>query len=143
MTTKFTSDQFVPTQWNTAEDKSKFANHMIRFIEGDFKDTLFPKWFYQRLSNTFGHIAHYDISGFYYTWFSNIKTKVSFLENLIEHGTQAPGDPAFTYRDVEHVLANYVRKAGYLNKYQKLLTNEIEIRERDELKRLIKKYGTI
>jgi hypothetical protein len=39
--------------------KAEFANKLCKFIAADFKETLFTKTLYSRLSNTFGHIAHY------------------------------------------------------------------------------------
>jgi len=55
----FDASQFVPTQWSTAADKAAFGNTYLHFIESEWKRSLFTKSFYQRLSNCFGHIAHY------------------------------------------------------------------------------------
>jgi hypothetical protein len=55
----FDASQFVATQWNTAADKAAFGNTYLRFIEQEWKRSLFTKGFYQRLSMCFGHIAHY------------------------------------------------------------------------------------
>jgi hypothetical protein len=55
----FDSSQFDPTEWNSASDKAAFGNTLLHFIESDWKRSLFTKSFYQRLSNCFGHIAHY------------------------------------------------------------------------------------
>ena len=58
-TPAFEPDHFTATQWSTAEDKAKFANALMKFIAGDFPRQSFTKSLYRRLSNTFGHIAHY------------------------------------------------------------------------------------
>ena len=57
-TPAFEPDQFVATKWSTAEDKAKFANALMKFIAQEFPRPDFSKALYQRLSNTFGHIAH-------------------------------------------------------------------------------------
>ena len=56
-TPAFQPDQFIATQWSTAEDKAKFANALMKFIAHEFPRQSFSKALYQRLSNTFGHIA--------------------------------------------------------------------------------------
>ena len=55
----FLPSEFVPTKFSTATDKADFGNAFLHFIESEWKETLFTKTFYNRLSNTFGHIAHY------------------------------------------------------------------------------------
>ena len=102
----FTAEQFTPTKFDTAEDKAKFANHFVRFVESDFKSTLFPKWFYTRLSMTFGHIAHYNQSGFYSEFFESTMDKVRFLEQTRLAGCY--GSPEHTYCDVERVIVKWV-----------------------------------
>ena len=57
----FLPSQFIATQWSTEKDKADFANSVLHFIESDFKQTLFTRKFYERLSNTFGNIAHYVV----------------------------------------------------------------------------------
>ena len=32
----FTADQFLDTEWESAQDKAKFANHYVRFVESGF-----------------------------------------------------------------------------------------------------------
>lgn len=100
--TKFTANMFTPTKWDSAQDKADFANKFIRFIENGFQETQFTKKFYTRLSNCFGHIAHYNKFGFYDTWFSDYYSQVAFLNNALTHSCY--GDPAWTYSDVERAL---------------------------------------
>ena len=54
-----TAAEFTATKWDSAEKKAEFANKLCKFIAADFKESLFTKAFYERLSMTFGHIAHY------------------------------------------------------------------------------------
>jgi len=105
----FNENQFVATQWDTAEQKAKFANHFVRFINGGFKITMFPKWFYTRLSMTRGHIAHFNLHGFYDEWFSDIESQKRFIQHWIVGAVY--GDPTYTYSDVENALQSYLQKA--------------------------------
>ena len=140
----FAAEQFVDfdtKNGDSAVDKAKFANHFVRFVESDFKETLFPKWFYNRLSMTFGHIAHFNQGGFYATFFASTRDKVEFLRQTINPWTHFAGDPHFTYVDVERKLAEWVKAEGLLEKYQKQLEEDVERHERAELARLQAKYS--
>ena len=57
---RFQADEFTATKWDNSEVKAKFANDLCRFIAADFKESLFTKALYQRLSMCLGHIAHYN-----------------------------------------------------------------------------------
>lgn len=136
---KFTASQFVPTEWDTAEQKAKFANQFVRFVNSDFKATLFPHWFYNRLSMTFGHIAHYNQGGFYQTWFADTQSKLDFLRRTTEHPHY--GDPKFTYSDVEKILGAWVEEQRLCEKYVRQVNAETEYSERATLAHLKAKYG--
>jgi hypothetical protein len=136
MTPNFQSAQFVPTQFNTAEDKAKFANHFVRFVNSDFKQTLFYDWFYQRLSNTFGHIAQFNRYGFYSGFFTSTEGKIKFLQWCATYPCH--GDPLFTFSDVERALLPFVREK--IRDYVSILSREKEASERAEYERLKAKY---
>lgn len=142
MTSKkiFTASQFTPTKWDTAENKAKFANHFVRFVRGDMAEILFPKWFYTKLSNTFGHIAHYNQHGFYDYFFRNEETRLDFLRQTINGGGY--GDPAYTYSDVEKALKQWLRDSGEVERYRALRDAALETAERAQLARLQAKYPT-
>jgi hypothetical protein len=55
----FSPSEFVPTEFSTAADKADFGNTLLHFLDADCERNLFTKEFYNRLSMTFGHIAHY------------------------------------------------------------------------------------
>jgi hypothetical protein len=55
----FSPSEFVPTEFSTAADKADFGNTFLHFVDADCAQNLFTKKFYNRLSMTFGHIAHY------------------------------------------------------------------------------------
>lgn len=135
---RFTPEMFTPTAYDTAADKAKFANHFVRFVESDFKRTLFLKWFYTRLSMTFGHIAHYDIHGFYATFFTRTADKLDFLVQTRDAG--GFGSPAHTYSDVEAALKTWLHESRKVDYYHGKLMTEVELAERAELARLAFKY---
>jgi hypothetical protein len=104
--TIFTADMFTPTKWDSAQDKADFANKFVRFVESGFKETLFTKKFYNRLSNCFQHIAHYNKFGFYDYWFSDYQSQIDFLNRALV--CPSYGDPSYTYSDVESALRSEI-----------------------------------
>jgi hypothetical protein len=95
-----------PTKWESAEQKAKWASHLVRFLEARCPEATFQDWFYQRLSNTFGHIAHYNRAGFYDTWFRTANDRFRFVKHLLDH--QVFGDPAWTYCDAEAAVQDHI-----------------------------------
>ncbi len=102
---KFHPEQFIATEHNTAADKARFANHFVKFVEGNMKKELFPQWFYKRLSMMFGHIAHYDRDTFYNKWFATMDRRLSFMANIMV--SPKYGQPEYTWVDVEKALAEW------------------------------------
>ena len=136
-----TSDlpQFTPTQWNTSLDKAAFAKQFVCFVKSEFAAKHFTKKFYRRLSQIFGHIAHYNRDGFWNEFFTNTANRVRFLQQTMQWPCY--GDPAWTYSDVERALQEWLRTDQTLERYRQRLTEEIEAAERAELDRLQAKYG--
>ncbi len=135
----FDPAQFTPTKWETAKDKTAFANRFVRFVQSDFSLKHFTEKFYRRLSNTFGNIAHYNRNGFWETFFTTTVDKVRFLELTLRWSWG--GDPAWTYGDVERALQDWLRTSGLLAQYRQRLAEETEAAERACLTRLQAKYG--
>jgi len=102
----FTADQFTPTAWDTAEDKAKFANFFVSFIDAGCPAIRFQKRFYDRLMNTHGHIAHYDRGGFFDVWFATPEKIAKFIGYWIEQ--PACGSPEYTFSDVERELQSWL-----------------------------------
>jgi hypothetical protein len=102
----FTADKFTDTRCEKAEKKVRFATQFIRFVNSDFAWQKFPRAFYQRLSQTFGHIAHFNLHGFFEHFFTTTESKVRFLRQT--PAWSCPGDPAFTYSDVERALQSWL-----------------------------------
>ena len=75
-----------------AADKADFGNTLLHFLDVDGSHQLFPKKSYNRLSMTFGHIAHYVESVM--MWSPGVIRRVdtafkrpSTLHNCIVHGS--------------------------------------------------------
>src|SRR5580704_13877943 len=135
----FTAAQFVPTQWATADDKAKFANTLMKFIANEFPRQSFTRSLYHRLSNTFGHIAHTNIEGFYGAFFERDLDKVVFLEQTLSWPHF--GDPTFTFCDVEHAVKRRLRAAKVIDIFRLLEADATRRRELATLARLKEKYG--
>lgn len=135
----FSGTEFMPTKWDSAGAKAEFANKLCRFMAADFKETLFTKGLYHRLSVCFGHIAHYDSFRFFDHFFRNLQGKVAFLEETLRW--PPCGDPAYTFCDVERGVQARLRSCNLLAAYRALRAAEVEGTERELLRRLQAKYG--
>lgn len=134
----FLPSEFVPTQFSTAADKAIFGNTLLHFLDSDCARDLFTRKFYNRLSMTFGHIAHCDIEGFYSTWFTRDRHRVGFIQKLLHWPCH--GDPKFTFSDVEHAIQRVVRERNYLARYELRAAEALRAAEISELQRLEAKY---
>ncbi|ACB97282.1 hypothetical protein [Beijerinckia indica] len=132
------ADLFQPTQWDSPADKAAFGNALLRFLAEDCPKEKFKKPFYQRLSNCFGHIAHYNVHGFYETFFTSTADKIEFLQQTL--GYPCWGDPAHTFSDLERVVVHRIAQSGLLDWHKRTLTIETETREKAMLARLKAKY---
>jgi hypothetical protein len=138
-TPTFTAAEFAPTQWDSAEDKAKFANALMKFIANEFPRQSFTRSLYQRLSNTFGHIAHTNLDGFYGAFFERDLDKVVFLEQTLNWPHF--GDPTFTFSDVEHAVKRRLRASKVIDIFRMLEADATRRRELATLARLKEKYG--
>jgi hypothetical protein len=137
-TSDFHAKDFTPTKFNTGLDKAAFCSQFCKFVESDFKETLFTKKFYTRLSMTFGHIAHYNREGFYDTWFSNEKQRLEFIQHTLHF--HPFGDPAYTYCDAEGAIQEWLVDEQILYRVQIAHENIVETYERAPLAALKVKY---
>jgi len=134
----FNANQFTPTKWDTADDKAWFANNFVKFVESDFDQQHFTDRFYRRLSNTFGHISHYNRLGFWETFFTTASDKLRFLEITLQHTCY--GDPTWTYSDVERLLQGWLRGQQTLETFRERVEVAEETAERAEFERLKAKF---
>ncbi len=139
-TPAYQPDQFVATKWSTAEDKAKFANALMKFIANEFPRPAFSRALYQRLSNTFGHIANYNRDGFSSVFFERDADKVVFLDQTLRWPSY--GDPTYTFCDVERAVQRRLRAANVIDVFRMREADATRKRELDALARLQAKYGT-
>jgi hypothetical protein len=135
----FSAEQFTPTEWNTAQDKADFANHFVRFVESGFSVAEFSPEFYNRLSQTFGHIAHFDRGTFFKKFFTSSADKVRFLRQAVDH--ESFGDAQFTFCDVERVLREWIIQSKTMERIEQTAIHAQNRAEREQLKKLLKKHG--
>jgi uncharacterized protein YbgA (DUF1722 family) len=135
---RFQAESFTPTKWTTAEQKAAFANQLMAFIAADFSESKFTKAFYNRLGQCFGMIAHYNVDGFFSTFFTDTPGKLRFLRCLVEWPCYGSSD--FTFSDVERATSAAIRSTNYVETYAARLAREIETRERQTLAALQEKY---
>ena len=139
----FTETDFTATKFATAEEKARIANKLTRFILGGFKRNSFSKAMYTRLSNMYGHIAHYDIHGFYETWFSGSKERCKWAEYVLQGGAYGcVGSPAHTWSDVEKALMVWMRDNRIAEQMDALYRADVKECELALLRNLQAKYPT-
>lgn len=139
MSDVFKASQFVATKWSTADDKARFANHFVNFVEEGFPSSLFYLWFYKELSDCFGHIAHYDRAGFFGTFFSDEEGKVDFLKVCLEYPCY--GSPKHTFCDVEIVLQDWLRENHVLDTQEDIAKEMLDQADWEQYQHLQKKFA--
>lgn len=134
---------FTPTKWATAEDKSKAATAIVKFVDAGFERRLFTARVYDALHvHMFGHIAHNDIDGFYRKWFGSLDRQVEWLRFIAEGGEYGlrPGDPSVLWCDVEEAVIDELDRRDFLVAAERKLAGAIEQAERAQLSALLAKY---
>jgi len=139
---EFQMQDFTPTKWATADEKAKIANKMTRFILGGFQQGSFNKKMYQHLSNMFGHIAHYDINGFYFEWFEDTEKCLRWVENMTNNWLVGLGDPKHTWSDVEKALVQWVKANQIAMQLDEINNAKERAGELALLQHLQEKYAT-
>ena len=137
----YDASMFAPTKFHSADDKAWFANHLTRFVAGDFPESQFTEKFYRILSNTFGHIAHYSKLGFYDRFFRFTPAKIEFIDETM--AWRRGGDPHCTFSDVERAVRDRIRKSELLLALKALHAAEVTAAERAEFERLRVKFDPL
>jgi len=127
----FLPSEFTPTEWSTAADKASFGNTLLHFLDSGCSRELFTKKFYNRLSMTFGNIAHYNLEGFYDTWFTRDRHRLGFVQKLLRWPCH--GDPRFTFSDVESAIQRVMRERNYLGRFELGAAEELRTAEMKDL----------
>lgn len=132
------ADEFTATKFHSAEDKAWFANAFLKFLAADCPRGAFTERFYDRLSNSFGHIAQFDRHEFYERFFLDLDGKIAFLDQTLQWPCY--GQPEHTFSDVELVLQARLSTAKLLPILIARRDADIARRERELLVRLKAKY---
>jgi hypothetical protein len=137
------ADQFTGNKYDSAQDKAKFGNWLIRFIgkgyqAKGFKITMFPKTKYRVLMNRFGFIAHYDRHGFFHEKFSTTERFLRFLEEIMRYPCY--GDVTHTSCDMERAVKKWVSTSGIIPRLREQIKDTNEVNERATLAQLKAKY---
>lgn len=135
---KLEAGTFTPTKFHTSEDKAWFGNALLSFLSKDCPLSAFSNRVYSHLSNTFGHIAHYNKHQFYEEFFLDDSSKIEFLRQTLQWSFF--GDPNFTYSDVERVVSARIRRSGLLEIYEVRFKMQSENAERAQFARLKAKF---
>lgn len=101
--TRLTPADCTATQWATAKAKADAGNRVLAFIENGLHSDAFTADLYRTCSqHLFGHIAHFNRSGFADVWFTTPEDKTAFIRHAVN--ASGLGDPAWTWSDVEQHL---------------------------------------
>jgi len=138
MYTFFTASDFLPTKWNTADDKAVFGNTLLHFILTGFLAGRFTEKLYTRLSMCFGFIACFDRHGFAETWFDSPESIASFVNHLMQWPCH--GDPGYTFSDVERAVQREATRLNLVAKVKEAAASSIQQRELALLDELENKY---
>jgi len=109
-------NQFTRTKWDGPDAKMKYARRLCRFLERNCPKKSWNKAFYNRLSQMFGFIAHYNALGFWEERLSSPQRRLATLQVILRHPCY--GDPAWTWSDVEKAVQAFVRANGLLAQYE-------------------------
>ncbi len=136
----FSPSEFASTEWSTTAEKADFGNSLLHFLDAGCPRELFTRKFYTRLSMTFGNITHYNLDGFYDTWFTRERHRLGFVQKLLRWPCH--GDPKFTFSDVEYAVQRVTRERNYLGRFELGAAEEMRGAEMKDLERLEAKYRT-
>ena len=74
--------QFHDAKFMSEAEKSKVLRHWEMFLRSNLEKDKFTQALYHHLTQHCSFIAHYDIHGFYATYFENGETTLAFLSQF-------------------------------------------------------------
>lgn len=95
---------FKPTKFMSAEEKKTVLRDWKSFIKGDFDRKHFTKRLYDHLHLHCSFIAHFDIHGFYGTYFENPERTLKFLRQF---------DKNYDYKSTEYGTNHWFTSGDY------------------------------
>jgi hypothetical protein len=96
---------FTDAQFMSADDKRKLLKAWTTFVSHGFQRRHFTNRIYKHLSLHCGHIAHFNIDGFYSTWFVHGAARREFMAYFL--GYRVLPD----YEDVQEELKQVLARA--------------------------------
>lgn len=99
--------KFKDTQFMTGEEKYEILNDWTNFLKFKLNKTRFSKYLYRHLNLHCGFIAHYNIHGFYATYFNNVFTAIEFFRRFRQN-KDLDGD----FADLNNAMITEFDKSG-------------------------------
>jgi len=138
-------------EFMTAREKEKVLKQWETFLKNGCRRDLFTKPLYHHLTRHCSFIAHYDIQGFYLTYFENGDDAIRFLSQFdrskgcrsVEYGwddwLQGGNDAISQYYDINHAMVDIA------DKFRPELINKFRAKQKDKdlaaARRLRQKHG--
>lgn len=103
---------FIQTEFQNSRNfppnvKSAFANQFVRLVCSKFSLTEFPKWFYMKLSCTFGLSGLWDRENFYSSHFIGTVKQHDFIKRCVEY--KVVGLANWTMGDAETAIQQWLK----------------------------------
>ena len=116
LTQKF---EFKDVKYMTAAEKMALLGEWVLFLDSRCSREKFTKSLYQHFNLHWNHIAHYNIDGFYETWFSDESLRREFMDKFecefaggrLDYGANGANSD---YHDINQAMLDNlkVRKPG-------------------------------
>ncbi len=100
------SGQLHDSKFFSAAEKSKVLKHWERFLKSGMDKDKFTRALYDHLINHCSFIAHYDIHGFYATYFESGDSTLDFLSQFDTRGNEIP-------RSIEYGMTYWLTDEDY------------------------------
>lgn len=117
---------FVDAEFMTAREKQLVVKNWKTFLKNGLQQKYFTRRLYQHLHLHCGFIAHYNIQGFYTTYFEGGADTERFFEQFCGHVTcWGAGD----YHDLNAAMLEFYREyeAGIMAKTRDDINNRLEV----------------
>ena len=98
--------QLHDSKFMSAAGKSKVLKHWEMFLRSGLEKAKFTKALYEHLINHCSFIAHYDIHGFYATYFESGDDTWHFLSQFDTRGNKIP-------KSIEYGMPNWLTDEHY------------------------------
>lgn len=139
--------EYKDTEFMSAKEKELTAKQFKNFVKklstlgwGDETRKAFKKRVYEHLHLHCGFIAHYDINGFYVTYFNgDVDDYVKFAEHFIEDGEIHPYRYTEDYSDITLAFSKILHEKH--DKILAMFSEDTKERDLTEARRLNAKWN--